>query len=189
MSELTPKQIRLLEKAKKFGTSKELATAESFMELEEKVDQIAESVDTRLNSLSEELKKKLESELVLEIDREELKGEVETLKNYFGDGDVHIQFIGVDESARGKGIATKTLQIIIEDNPKAKTFSAEPTNKVAFDLNVKVFGKPTEISDDIRDLTLKEAREKLPDVAKYNDGELDSTSRVFVRFNKPKIKK
>jgi hypothetical protein len=76
MSELTPKQIRLLEKAKKFGTSKELATAESFMELEDKVDQIAESVDTKLSSLEESLKKKLESELVLEIDREELKGDI-----------------------------------------------------------------------------------------------------------------
>jgi hypothetical protein len=116
-------------------------------------------------------------------------GEIETIKDYFGDGDVHIQFIGVDESARGKGIATKTLQKIIEDNPKAKTFSAEPTNKAAFDLNVKVFGKPTEISDDISDLTLKEARERLPDIAQYTDGELDSTNRVFVRFNKPKINK
>ena len=111
-------------------------------------------------------------------------GEIETLKDYFGKGDVHIQFVGVDESSRGKGLASEALRKIIKENPNAVSFSAEPTNKAAFDMNIKVLGKPSEISNDIRDLTLKEARESLPNTAKYlADGELDSSSRVFVRFN------
>lgn len=116
-------------------------------------------------------------------------GELETLKDYFGKDDVHIQFIGIDESYRGQGISKKMLQQIVENNPSAKTFSAEPTNKVAFDMNIKVFGKPKEINNDITDLSIAEARDSLPDVAKYyNNGELDSSNRVFVRFNNPKSK-
>jgi len=111
-------------------------------------------------------------------------GEIETLKDYYGKGDVHIQFVGIDESSRGKGFASESLRKIIKENPEAVSFSAEPTNKAAFDMNIKVLGKPSEISNDIRDLTLKEARESLPDTARYlDDGELDSSSRVFVRFN------
>lgn len=73
--ELTPKQRKQLEKLAKFTEDNEIATVESFIELEEKIEEVKEAVDEKLSSIQEELKKKLESELVLEIDREELRGE------------------------------------------------------------------------------------------------------------------
>lgn len=62
---------KVLTKASKLEQGKELALAQEFISIDEKIDTVKESV----TSISEELKKKLESELVLEIDREELKGE------------------------------------------------------------------------------------------------------------------
>jgi len=117
-------------------------------------------------------------------------GEVETLKDYFGEGDLHIQYIGIDKANQRQGFGSETLREIIKKNPNIKTISAEPTNKSAFNMNLKVLGKPLEIDDGIRSLTIEEALAKLPDETKYlSDGELDSSARVFVRWNKPKVVK
>jgi len=79
--ELSPKQIKRIQKLEKFGQDKDLATLENLLDLDEKVDDVKMEINTvkselseRFSSLQEELKKKLESELVLEIDRDELKG-------------------------------------------------------------------------------------------------------------------
>ena len=62
---------QILSKALNLEKGKEIALAKTFIELDEKIDTVKESVQ----SISEELKKKLESELVLEINKEELKGD------------------------------------------------------------------------------------------------------------------
>jgi len=72
--ELSEKQIRRLQKLAKYADDKDLATIENLMELDEKIDDVKDVVETKFSGLQEELKKKLESELVLEIDREELQG-------------------------------------------------------------------------------------------------------------------
>lgn len=115
-------------------------------------------------------------------------GEVETLKGYFGKDDLHIQFIGVDKPFRRGGLGTETLKKILRDTD-AKTISAEPTNKAAYEMMKKTLGKPLEISNDIMNLTEKEFLESLPDTAKYINGELDSTSRGFVRWSLKGLKK
>lgn len=73
--ELSEKQIKRLQKLAKFDEDKDLATIENLMELDEKIEDVKEHLDIKFTSLQEELKKKLESELVLEIDREELRGD------------------------------------------------------------------------------------------------------------------
>jgi len=112
-------------------------------------------------------------------------GELETLENYYGEGDLHIQFIGVDEAGRGKGVATSILNRIAEQSDSV-TLSAEPTNKIAYNALKKAYGEPIEIGNDIRELTEDELLKVLPDTAQYNSaGELDSSSRGFVRWNNP----
>lgn len=65
----------ILIKANSLEKGKELGLAREFIALDEKIANTAKEVDSKLEEIKEELKKKLESELVLEIDREELKGE------------------------------------------------------------------------------------------------------------------
>jgi len=74
--------LKILKKANDLQKGKEISLAREFIAINDKVESIAEKsdklaqeIDTKLSEISEELKKKLESELVLEIDREELKGE------------------------------------------------------------------------------------------------------------------
>jgi len=84
--ELSQKQKDKLLKMAKFIDNSNLATIEEFESIDSKVEQIKETVNAKvdnleakidggLSAISEELKKKLESELVLEIDRAELKGD------------------------------------------------------------------------------------------------------------------
>lgn len=77
-----PKQKKTIERYVKLKQDKDTATVEMITDLEDKLEDIAQKVDSvlettdqKLTSLQEELKKKLESELVVEIDKEELKGE------------------------------------------------------------------------------------------------------------------
>ena len=138
MSELTPKQQRLLEKAEKFSTSKEFASAESFLNLEDKVDTIAQNVDTKLNSLSEELKKKLESELVLEIDKEELKGDK---------GDQGEKGDKGDKGDKGEKGDTTIVEKVIE---KTEVIIKERPIELVREIRIKEL--PDEISRKIRNL-------------------------------------
>lgn len=80
--ELTPKEEKKLEKYLNFVEDKELSTIQEFDNLEEKINEVSQKVDViaqrtedSIKTISEELKKKLESELVLEINKEELRGE------------------------------------------------------------------------------------------------------------------
>jgi hypothetical protein len=82
MQQLTPKQQKKVERYAKMKLDKDTATLEMVSDLEEKLDNIEGKIDSantfageKLSTLQEELKKKLESELVLEIDRQELKGD------------------------------------------------------------------------------------------------------------------
>jgi regulator of replication initiation timing len=59
------KLVKILGKASEIEKNQAIAVAKNFIALEEKVD-----------AIKEELKKKLERELVLEIDKEELKGDI-----------------------------------------------------------------------------------------------------------------
>lgn len=73
---------KILTKANQLKSEGEVGLAKEFISIEEGVSKIKENVEEikteikeKLNGLSEELKKKLENELVLEIDKEELKGD------------------------------------------------------------------------------------------------------------------
>ena len=77
-SPLQKRKLKLL----KFLKNDKIAIADEFCGIEEKIEKIEEKIDEvsvktqeSISTISEELKKKLESELVLEIDREELKGD------------------------------------------------------------------------------------------------------------------
>lgn len=62
---------KIADKGSMLETAGVLGTAKAFVDLEDKVDSVKDSI----SELADGLKKKLESELVLEIDREELKGD------------------------------------------------------------------------------------------------------------------
>lgn len=79
--ELTPEQIEKAKKVVGLKDSGQLILLKEIETIGEKVSDVESNVAARLDSIeesvsrvSEELKKKLESELVLEIDREELRG-------------------------------------------------------------------------------------------------------------------
>lgn len=114
-------------------------------------------------------------------------GELETWKNGYGPDDLHIQFIGLDEAARGKGFAQEAVRQVLEKNPGAKTISAEVTNGVAYKALKKALGEPIERGNDVMSLTEKELLESIPEKAVYNGAELDSTRRAFVRWDRPEI--
>lgn len=66
----------ILEKGGQLAIAKEFDSLEQGLSsIESNIENIKGSIDTKLGELSEELKKKLESELVLEIEKDELKGE------------------------------------------------------------------------------------------------------------------
>ncbi len=76
---LDPLQKKKLKKIVDLADKGQVAIVEHIDELENKLNDglssIQSSLDTQIGQISEELKKKLEQELVLEIDREELTGD------------------------------------------------------------------------------------------------------------------
>ena len=66
---------KVLKKAVDIKKNSDLAIAREFVDLNDKIDEKIEEIGGKIEIISDELKKKLESELVLEIDREELKGD------------------------------------------------------------------------------------------------------------------
>lgn len=75
MKEVIAKDKKLAQELYKMGESREVYLVEKLIELEEKIEGIKGIVVENVGNISEELKKKLESELVLEINKEELKGD------------------------------------------------------------------------------------------------------------------
>jgi len=73
--ELSEKQKHKLEKLAKFLENKDLTTFDQLFELDEKIENIEKKVDEKLTELSENLKKKLEQEFLVEIAKNELKGD------------------------------------------------------------------------------------------------------------------
>ena len=79
------KVIKILKKAANLEKGGSVALAKEFDSINEdiknidnKVDTFSNSIDTKLDNLLEELKKKLEQELVLDSSKEELIDEVST---------------------------------------------------------------------------------------------------------------
>ncbi len=68
-------QEKLIKLAEKGGSDKDLLFLDEINSVKEKVVAFEQKLESGFSSISEELKKKLESELVLEINRDELKGE------------------------------------------------------------------------------------------------------------------
>jgi len=75
MHDLTPDQINKLDRLANFVDDKEFGVFEELVRLNTKIGDTKTELIDRINGISEELKKKLESELVLEINKEELIGE------------------------------------------------------------------------------------------------------------------
>ena len=116
-------------------------------------------------------------------------GQIETQKETFGKDDLLINFIEVVPGVRRTGIATEALKNVVKDT-QVKTISSEPTNLIAYESLKKAFGEPIEISDNISDITEEELLKRLPKTAEFlRSGEIDSSKRVFVRFNNPNVLK
>lgn len=74
MNKEEKRQLKILKMASLEATDKDLELVETVQELEDSTDERFNILESKIDNIGEELKKKLESELVLEIDKEELKG-------------------------------------------------------------------------------------------------------------------
>lgn len=74
MPDLTPRQQKRLERLAKALKDKDISAVEHLSDIEEKVDDVAAFVASEISGVKEELKKKLDSEFVLDIDPEDIRG-------------------------------------------------------------------------------------------------------------------
>jgi len=126
--ELTPQQLKKINRLDKFIADKDLATVEEFSNLEDKVDAIAEKVDTIAEStassiaqVSEELKKKLSEELVYEIDEQKIVDSVLAKVPPPKNGENYV-LTDKDKKDIAKSIDVPVVEKVIE-----KTVVKEPT--------------------------------------------------------------
>jgi hypothetical protein len=172
--ELSPKQQKRIQKLQKFSQDKDLATLENLLEIDEKIDEVKTNIDTKFSSLQEELKKKLESELVLEIDREELKGDdgYTPIKDvdYF-DGKDYV-LTSKDKKEIAESIKVPVVEKVIE---KTEVIHETPiVTEVVREVAVKDDGKEiiTKINEDKTTLIKKEKIEGLDETFKNNHDDL-----------------
>lgn len=160
--ELSQKQKDKLLKMAKFIDNSNLATIEEFESIDSKVEQIKDTVNAKvdnleakidgsLSALSEELKKKLESELVLEIDRAELKGEKgDSIKGDKGEPGKDYELDEADKAEIASLITVPIVEKVIEVQTPIVT---EVVKEVA------VAETPFAIRDKLE--SIKEEKEKL----------------------------
>lgn len=171
--ELSEKQIKRIKKLAKFGEDKDIATIENFIEIDEKIDDVKDYLDNRLGNIQEELKKKLENELVLEIDREELKGEdgytpVKGVDYFDGKDGKNYILTNIDKKQIAKSITVPVVEKIIEKTEVIKEQPIEIIKEVALkDTGEEVIHKINE------DETSFIKKEKIEDFEKTEQGILD----------------
>jgi hypothetical protein len=152
--ELSEKQIKRLKKLSKFGEDKDIATIENFIELDEKIDDVKEHLDSKFTNLQEELKKKLESELVLEIDKEELKGE---------DGYTPIKGVDYFDGKDGKNYVLTNL----DKKQIAKSIDVPVVEKVI--EKTEVIRETPIVTEIVKEVALKDTGEDI--ILKINEDE------------------
>lgn len=135
-------------KADKLQKGKEVALANEFISLDEKIEENFEELGEKIGLISEELKKKLESELFLEIDKEELKGE----KGEDGEDGKDYVLTEKDKKEIAKSIKVPTVEKIVE---KVEVIRETPiiTNEIK---EVAVADTGEEIVNKINELPLDE---------------------------------
>jgi hypothetical protein len=175
--ELSEKQIRRLQKLAKYADDKDLATIENLMELDDKIEDVKDVVETKFSGLQEELKKKLESELVLEIDREELKGAdgytpVKGVDYFDGKDGKNYILTNLDKKKIAKEIEVPVVEKIVErtevirETPIVTEITKEVENK---DTGEQII---TKINEDETSLIKKEKIEGLDETFKTNTEDL-----------------
>ena len=113
MENLTPKQHRNILKIAKFLDNKESALVESFIELDDKLEMLDEKIET----VTENLKKKLDEELIYEVDEQKIADNVLSKIPVPKNGEDYVLTEGDKEDIASKitvPVVVKEVETIIE---------------------------------------------------------------------------
>lgn len=107
------KTVKLLKKALTLEKGKELALAKEFITLDEKIENTAKDVEKGLTEIKEELKKKLDEELVYEVDEEKITQNVLSKIPIPKDGEDYV-LTEQDKKDIAKSIKVPIVEKVIE---------------------------------------------------------------------------
>jgi hypothetical protein len=147
---------KILKKAHSLEVGKEITLAKEFISIDDKIDKVGEDLNTKISDLSDSLKKKLDEELVYEVDEEKIVNsvlsKVEIPDPIKGDkGDDYI-LTAKDKKDIAKSIKVPIVEKVIE---RIETIVEQPivTNEIK-EVAIPVLGE--EIVDKINELPLED---------------------------------